>query len=300
MNSIARIFLLLLFLMLLLSGCKKTEVIEIRENLIVSGNTPPDYSGVTTLQVQSFVNRLYVDVKGEQPTFDELTQKVQFLKDNDLSMQAREALINELFDTDEYFINLYNYTSIQLLNGISKVDLEEQVMFYTFLVEQALISGETLLAQYFEYEALKMQNVVDASTALQNGEITINEFYKRFCFNLVYDEINMGSENLVISCFENLFNRYPTIEELASGVTMVDSGPAILLLQSGDSKEDFLNIVVNDPEFYVGRVIEQFQSLVLRNPTQIEQQSAAEIMINSNSLQALQLSILKTDEYAGF
>lgn len=300
MNFTARLFLIPLFLLLLFSSCKKTEIIEIRENLIVSGNTPPDYSGVTTLQVQSYVNRLYVDVKGEQPTFDELSEKVQYLKDNDLNMQAREILINQLFDSDEYYINLFNYTSIQLLNGISKVDLEEQVLLYYFLVEQALISGETLLAQYFEYEAIKMQNVVDASIALQDGGITINEFYMRFCFNLVYDEINMGSENLVISCFENLFNRYPTIEELANGALMVDSGPAIVLLQSGDSKEDFLNIVVNDPEFYVGRAIEQFQSLLLRNPTQVEQQTAAQLMIDSNSLQSLQLSILKTDEYAGF
>lgn len=300
MNSATKFVFLPLILLLVFAGCKKTEVIEIRENLVVSGNAPPDYNGVTTLQVQSYVNRLYVDVKGEQPTFDGLTEKVQYLKDNNLSMSSRETLINELFDTDEYYINLFNYTSIQLLNGISKVDLEEQVLFYTFLVDQALSSGDALLAQYFEYEAFKMQNVVDASTDLQDGSISINEFYKRFCFNLVYDEINMGSENLVISCFENLFNRYPTIEELSSGVTMVDSGPAILLLESGDSKEDFLNIVVSNPEFYVGRVFEQFQSLLLRAPTQIEQQTFAEIMIDANSLQALQLSILKTDEYAGF
>jgi hypothetical protein len=300
MNFTARFFLLPFLMLLLFTGCKKTEIIEVHENLVVPGNAPPDYSGITTLQVQGYVNRLYVDVKGEQPTFEELTEKVQYLKDNDLSLQARENLISELFDTDEYYSNLFNYTSIQLLNGISKVDLEEQILLYTFLVEQAITSGETLLAQYFEYEALKMQHVVDASTDLQDGNISINEFYKRFCFNLVYDEINMGSENLVISCFENLFNRYPTIEELDNGTTMVDSGPAIVLLESGDSKEDFLNIVVNDPEFYVGRVIEQFQSLLLRAPTQVEQQTSAEIMINSNSLQALQLSILKTDEYAGF
>jgi len=39
---------------------------------------------------------------------------------------------------------------------------------------------------------------------------------------------------------------------------------------------------------------------LLRNPTQIEEQQSGQLMINSGTLEALQLSITKTDEYAGF
>jgi hypothetical protein len=300
MKTSSILCLLPLLAVLLTAGCKKTEVIEIHENLVIPGNNPQPYSGVTTLQVQSYVNRLYVDLIGEQPSFEELTAKVTYLQENNLSIQSREVLINQLINSDEYYTNLFNYTSIQLINGVSQAELVEQITLYEFVIQQAIDAGETLVAQYLEYELSKLYNLVNASADLQAGTIDINQYYKRFCDNLIYDEINMGSENFVISCFENLFGRYPTIQELGQGVTKVDGSPAILLLQTGDNRNDFLEIVIHDSEFYVGRVMEQYQSLLLRNPTQIEEQQSGQLMINSGTLEALQLSITKTDEYAGF
>jgi hypothetical protein len=297
-NNLFRISAALL--VLLLSSCTKTEVVEVHENFVVTGNQPPDYSGVTTLQVQSYVNRLYVDLVGEQPSFEQLEEKVAFLQENDLSDDSRETLIDELMSTDEYYVNFFNYTSIQFLSGVSQAQIDEQIELYTFVIQQAYDVGDLLVAQYLEYELLKLQQLDNAALDLQSNAININDYYKRFCDNLIYDEINMGSENFVISCFENLFGRYPTLEELQGGVQMVDGAPSIFLLQSGDSKNDFLNIVVNDEEFYVGRVVEQFQSLLLRNPTQIEEQQYTEIMLEAETLKALQKSITKSDEYAGF
>lgn len=290
----------MLFSMLLVfSACKKTEIQEINESYLIEGNDPPDYSGVTSLQVQNYVGRVYVDLLGEQPAVEVLQEKVAALQAEDLSPEARTAFIAEVMLDEEYYVNVYNYTAGQFINGVARNEIEEQILLFEFIIEQYYDQGEVFLAQYVEYEMQKLQNLITADTDWAEGTITINEFYGRFCYNSIYDEINMGSENMVISCFENLFGRYPTLSELAAGVSIVDGISEILLQQSGTSKTDFVNIVTHTPEFYLGRVYEQYQRLLARTPNPVEEQSGS-TQISTEGLKAFQTTLLITDEYAGF
>lgn len=282
-----------------MGACKKTEIQEINEPYLVEGNDPPDYSGVTTLQIQNYVGRVYIDLLGEQPSVDVLQEKVEALQADDLSPETREAFVLQLMEDDEYYVNVYNYTAGQFINGVARSEIEEQVALYQYIIEQYYDQGEVQLAQYLEYELQKLVDLVSADTDWAAGVITSNEFYGRFCYNVIYDEINMGSENMVISCFENLFGRYPTNAELVNGVTMVDGISAVLLQQNGNSKTDFVQIVTHTPEFYLGRVYEQYQRLLTRQPTPIEEQNGSDLLAQEG-LQAFQVSVLITDEYAGF
>lgn len=284
---------------MILGACKKTEIQEINEPYLIEGNDPPDYSGVTTLQIQNYVGRVYIDLLGEQPSVDVLQEKVEALQADDLSPESREAFVLQLMEDDEYYVNVYNYTAGQFINGVARSEIEEQVALYEYIIEQYYDQGEVQLAQYLEYELQKLVDLVEADIDWAAGEITSNEFYGRFCYNLIYDEINMGSENMVISCFENLFGRYPTDVELVNGVTMVDGISAVLLQQNGNSKTDFVQIVTHTPEFYLGRVYEQYQRLLTRQPTPVEEQNGSDLLAQ-DGLQAFQVSVLITDEYAGF
>lgn len=295
-----RFFLLLLSLALCSQGCKKTEIHEINEVYLVEGNQPPDYSGVTSLQVQNYVGRLYIDIRGEQPSLEVIQQGVSTLQSGGLTIEAREEFILNLMDDEEYYQNLWNYTAVQLINGVPRSEILEQIAIYEIVIDQYYQNGETLLAQYLEFESAKMLNLVQADSMLAEGVISINEFYGRFCYNTIYDEINMGSENMVISCFENLFQRYPTLSELQSGVEMVDGLSTVLLQQSGSSKGDFVHIVTHTPEFYSGRVREQYQRLLQRSPNALEQQQGSALLAQTGDLKQLQTTVLKTDEYAGF
>lgn len=282
------------------AGCKKTEIREINEVYILEGNNPPDYSGVTSLQVQNYVGRLYVDLLGEQPSLEVIDEQADALQAAGLSAEARELLISSIMDDEEYYANLWNYTAVQMINGVPRTEIEEQIAVFEFVIEQYYQLGEIQLAQYLEGENQKLTDLLNAETALFEGSISINEFYRRFCFNAIYDEINMGSENMVIACFENLFSRYPTLSELELGVLMVDGLSSILFQQGGSSKGDFVEIVTQTDEFYGGRVLEQYQRLLQRQPTPFEQDEGAQMLSQSGNLKVLQISILSTDEYAGF
>jgi len=301
MNQLLHKFCLIVFCstLLVFSACKKTEIIEINEPYLIEGNDPPDYNGVTSLQVQNYVGRVYVDLLGEQPAVDVLQEKAAALQAANLSSEARTAFITDVMLDEEYYVNVYNYTAGQFINGVARSEIEEQILIFGIVIQQYYDQGEILLAQFLEYEVQKLQNLFTADTDWAEGTITFNEFYGRFCYNGIYDEINMGSENMVIACFENLFGRYPTLSELSAGVSIVDGISEILLQQSGNSKTDFVHIVTHTPEFYLGRVFEQYQRLLARTPTPVEEQNGS-AQLSAEGLKAFQTTLLITDEYAGF
>lgn len=287
------------FVVLLFSACSKTEIQVVNQPYLIDGNDPPDYSGVTSLQVQQYVSRLYIDLLGEQPLTEVMDEKVAYLQSNDLSTEARNTLVQELMDDEAYASNIFNYTASQFLNGVARSEIQDQIDLYAFLIVQYTDLGEVQVAQVLEYEQQKLLLLIDASGALQSGAIDISAFYQRFCFNEIYDEINMGSENMVISCFENLFGRLPTNSELTSGVQMVDGLSAVLLQENGNSKLDFVQIVTQTPEFYLGRVFEQYQRLLVRTPTPLEEYEGA-LQLKNEGFRAFQSTILISDEYAAF
>ena len=131
-------------------------------------------------------------------------------------------------------------------------------------------------------------------------DITFGSTSKIFSDNVFYDNINMGSLNFVLACFENYFLRPASTSETTNGEAMVDGESKIILLRNGNSKDDFIQIVTESDEFYEGLVIENYRSYLSRNPNTLESYQATLLFQNSGNLKEMQKIILKTDEYAGF
>ena len=130
--------------------------------------------------------------------------------------------------------------------------------------------------------------MLDAKTDYESGSITVNEFMQRVCYNYFYDQINMGSENFVLSCFENFLKRFPTDEELVSAITMVDGFSSQLLFRDGSTKKDFVEIITSDPGFYEGLTIDIYQQLLARNPDSEEMNDATLFLTENPDYQAIQ------------
>ena len=107
---------------------------------------------------------------------------------------------------------------------------------------------------------------------------------------------------LKIACFENLFHRNATANELTTSKSMVDglSGSSTLFLQTGNCKGDFAYIVTHCTEFYQGLIITAYQNYLLRKPTDIEINAQLSSISQKKDYLALIKTILKTKEYAGF
>ena len=290
----------LVTIMVAFSSCKKEETVVVHEDLVVTGNNPPPYDGITSVQVANYVNRLYIDLISEPPTEAQLNAHVAALQANDLDAASRTLIVDSLLNTTAYYERYFVQTSSNLLEGISKDLIDEEILTQQFIADFYYQNGDTAFGQIVDYQVALLINLRNADADYQTGAISINQFYSRFIFNGIYDEINMGSENFVVACFENLFKRNPSVNELASGVGMVDAQPSILFLQSGDSKLDFVNIVTTTDEFYLGLVLDTYFTLLLRSPNSEEMSQGSIDLTNTGDLTALQRELLISDEYAGF
>lgn len=280
-------------------SCSKDELL-IHENLTISGNKSKDYHGISTVLVENYVNKIYIDLIGLKPTYQELTEAVETLEASGLSFETRASMIRSLMLRTEYFDRFFQISSGLLLNGFSREEIEQFWLEYQAVRNLVYQTGDTLLGQFLDYEISKLEDLLNAPEAYRLSEINLSEYYYRMCYNAIYDEINMGSENFVKACFENFFKRYPTVEELQRGVTMVDGGATSLLLQDGSNKIDFVEIVTSDKEFFEGRILDVYESLLLREPTSTELAEATKSFVADSDFQNVQVEIMKTDEYAGF
>ena len=285
-----------------LSACTEKETITYTEhvNVIIDDNTPPPYNEVTTVQIQNYINKLYIDLIGREPLQQELEDDTNLLKNSNLSLESRVQLLNQLMSNPLYYNRFFDVYSAAYLNGTSLININTQQFVFMSQKEDAEQVGNYALAQYLQIEIDKLINLRMAKDFYESNQITINEFMERFSYNYFYDEINMGSENFVLACFENFLKRFPTDSELVSGIIMVDGFSSQLLFRDGSSKKDFIEIITTDPGFYEGLTIDIYQQLLARIPNSEEMNDATLLLSEDPDYQAIQQSVLVSSEYAGF
>ena len=291
-----------LAVVVLLAACTKQEITVQQTNTIetIDGNIAPPYAGVTTVQIQNYINKIFIDLIGREPNQEELEDLSAFLKNNNLDDASRDQVINDLMNTTAYHDRLWEVYSSSMLEGFTQEDVSEAIATYEYLIDLYTQQGETLIVQFLEKEIVRYEALQAAATQLADGAITMNDFLGAMLNNEVFEEINMGSENFVIASFEHLFKRSPTDNELANGTTMVDGIPAQLLLTDGLSKSDFIEIMTSVPEFYQGLTIDIYQILLARLPDSQEMTEATLELTENQDYKAIQRKVMKTAEYAGF
>lgn len=286
----ARALSLLFFFMLMLSSCKKDK------EIIVDGNTAPPDGTIPNVVKENYVNKSYISVLGRKPTSVELSDGIAILNQHNLSMADRSELLDEIFAKPGYNQRLYDMAIATLLNN------PDTAQITTFIaVFQLLLTDPQYQSQWpvIQAEKTKLENLKKSVADLNSGTIGIIGLHKRCVNNYMYDQVNMGTENFVISMFQNFMYRFPTQEELAQGKLMVDGFEGVLFLQTGTVKDDFINIFFGCNNYFEGQVRDLYLKYLFREPTSVEMSDKATIYKNSLDYKALQKAILSSDEYAG-
>ncbi len=289
MNSTYTFALGFILICLLSISCKK-------ETITIDDNDAPSVNYVPQIRIESYVNRVFIDLIGREPLDGELSQEVATLKAAQLSDEARQSLINRIQTSTDfiegdtsylraYHQHLYNQAKIRCLEGVSDQ-----------LVEEKLADNEDN-----EEEEMRLINVLNARADMQNGLIFFNDLFGRLVSNAIYDQINMNSFNFVNATFDNLFWRFPSNAEFDAGFDMVEyNSSANLFGQSGQTKEDYVNIIINSSEMYEGMIIWAYRQLLSREPSTEETAVLLDDFFTNKRIEAIQLQIMSTDEYANF
>lgn len=299
-GNILNYLLFILCAAFLFSSCEKDiHTTEYRDTTIVI-NSIPEGSGVFDQQVRSYINKCYLDVLGREASSRELELAGQNLKSGDFSQEARREFLELLLSNLKFYKNLWYNKSASYLNGIDSSDLNRQIFIFNSLKDQAEHEGDILIASFYEFEVQRLRDLQAAAENYYSNKISTEEFYSGFCLNFFYDEINMGTENFVLSCFENYLGRLPTQDEQFRATEMVDGFSSTLFLESGNNKLDFVSIVMNSEEFYEFQTRDIYLQLVGAEITESDLRQFKEQLIADKNLELLFIDIMISEAYAGF
>lgn len=281
-----------LFSVFLLSiiGCKKTEEVTIPGNI-----APPDPT-IETVVKENYVHKLYISLLGRKATDQEFEESYSVINNGNLSTESRIEVIADIQSKPGYFNNEYTLMRSNLLNAL---DTAEVTLFIAIIDNEIMNSNDE---EYTNALILERDRLIPLSTLLndlESGLIEFPEAHRRCVNNFFYDEINMGTENFVVSIYQNFFQRYPTTEELEGASVMVDGLSSIAFYEVGDSKDDFLNIFIASDDYYEGQVRNLYNRYLFRDASSEESAYLSGTYQVNNDYQSIQQYILSSDEYVG-
>ena len=266
------------------------------ELVLVPDNTAPPDLSVAEVIKENYVNKLYITLLGRKPSPSESLGGVAILSLDNSSMESRETLINSVLQNPEYAQRTFDIARSELLLNVDTSEISLRILIYTDLLTQPEYEPfyDLLVMEIGRLQALK-----DVPGGLLNGTISRIEMHRRMIDNNIYDEINMGSQNFVLSVFESFLGRYPTDDELARSIAMVDGLYTVLFGKEGESKDDFIGIFMDSDDYYEGEVINIFRDFLFRSPNSQEMAIHTIAYRQHQDFHQLLVSILSSDEYLG-
>ena len=285
-----RILFLFSLVLLIASGCKKDEI-------IIDDNTAPPDSTISTLVIENYVTKCYISLLGREPFAQEETNAISTLRAGNLNVASRKLMLDAVVQNPEYKNKVLEYNALKLINSpFDTSAIQEQLYVLNVLI---------LDPQYAPFVDI-IQEMIDEYNVLlttpsqfRNGTIDMQEMHRRLVTNDIYDQINMGSFNYVLSMFNNFLFRDPSADEHNAGITMVDGFVAVLFYETANSKEDFIDIFLHSDDYYEGQVRELYARYLFRDPSSEEQGYHSVRYKQSRNYERLQIDILSTDEFAG-
>ncbi len=281
-----RIILCFFGISMLLASCGRDTIVPV-------DNFPAD-STITQVELENYINRTHIALLNRKPTASEFSQSIQQLDINRYDRDIRDAYITSIQDMQRSRWAVWQFLSDRILDGTDTADVYWSAQRY----QQRVNNSSTQTEQDY------WQGLLDRTN---NNIVTLNGWYSNdSTFDAligwmvrmpVYDEINMGTENFVVSIYQHFYHRYPTDHELEQASDMVDRQWGLLYGTNGNSKADFIGIFTTQGEFKQGIIINVFESYLNRLPTTFETDRFLNHLSNGWDYQKLQRYLLTDSEF---
>lgn len=283
---LSRICTSLILLSLLLASCA-------RDNIVPVDNLPAD-STITQIELENYINKTHIALLNRKPTQAELTQSLQQLDVDRYNRSIRDTYVLGIQDLDRSKWAIWQFLSDRILDGIDTTQVRESADIFQYRVDN---SGTQNEKDYWQWLLDRTNNNLVVLEGWYNQDSTYNSLVGWMVRMPIYDEINMGTENFVVSIYQHFYHRYPTDHELTQASKMVDRQWGLLYGVNGNSKADFLNIFLNQGEFQQGLIINAFESYLNRIPTTIESDKHHHHLNNGWDYLKLQRYLLTSSEF---
>jgi hypothetical protein len=285
-----RNYTLALFIGLLILSCNKTE-----EKIIPDNNPPADNTIPASLRI-NFINKVYISLIGREPETAEFNAADLTLRNSNFSSASRKTIVQEILNQDAFLDREFEIYRNDLMSGVDTAEISELITTFEFL-----LTNSTYMQQWplIEIEKARLISLRNVGSELKNGTISLIEMQRRCVDNFYFDQLNMGSLNFVIACFQNLLLRNPTQFEQTEGVKMLDGFNGILFLQTGESKAQFQQIFFQSDDYFAGQIKLNYLRFMLRLPSSEEEVLYSSRLKSDGNIKTILIDLLSSDEYAG-
>lgn len=288
MKNLSYIFIVII---LVITSCKKEGQV-----VVIDGNQAPPDNTISSVVKENYINKVYISVLGKKPDAIELSAGLSIINQHNLSQDDRQSFLDDVFSKADYNQRLYEIESVKLLNSFDTSAITEQMTVYQFLLT------DSTYAPYYDLihtEINRLQQLKNIPSDLNSGTLNTIGLHKRLINNYFYDQINMGTQNFVVSTFQHFVDRYPTDTELDQGKRMVDGLSAIVFLTQGSTKDNYMDIILSTDNYFESQVRDLYLRYLFRQPTSAEMTKYAVSYKSDLNYKKLQKAILSLDEYVG-
>lgn len=279
---------------------------------VVPNNEKPYYDGVPTELIENYVSKLFIDLLGREPLDIELEQEVNALKNNDLSQESRQILVEKLQtgidqnpgDTTykhAYYHRLYDLLKLRFIEGASRSEINSEINTLKQAILRDSLNGDWADFQEGKLRLARLEELHTMGDKYREGQTDLVGVCNRLIYNGIYDIINMNTFNFINATFDDLYFRFPSQNEFDAAFQMIEYNQSqVIFTQSGQNKADYVSIVTSTREFYEGNIIWVYRTLLAREPSTSEKEAILEDFFQNKDLQKIQKNILIGDEYANF
>ncbi len=295
-----------LFIAFLFVSCTKEEMV-IRNN-----NKPPKYSEVSTIMVENYVNRLFIDVLGREATDTERNQFVLALRKGKLNFNTRDSIVKTLqFDTifrggdssyrKAYTTRIYNICKSRFLEGAADMDIAQRSGNLGFAILVSQLDGDSIAMFSAINQKKYYDRVLKSNYWFSRKSISYNQMCEYMLNNGIYDLINMGSFNFVNATFDDIFGRKPNSEEFNRSFQIIEkNNPQFIFNRVISNKNEFCEGITSASGFYEAEIRWWYFQLIRREINSTLLYPVLAQYLTDKSIENMQRKILISDEYAQF
>lgn len=291
---------------LLILGCSESQDVD------VVGNVIPSYKGVSTLRVENYIQRMFIDLLGREATDVERLAFTQQLKKAELHDSCRLRIINLLIWDTSYRVGdssyrhafsqrIYDITKARFLEGASDPSIAQFIGNLDFGITIARLNGDSIAVYRYIDAKKKYIDIIKSKSAFRNQSIDYRKMCTAMMNNSIYDGINMNSFNYVNAVFDNALLRMPSKDEFNRSYQIIEKNiPAQVFGRWAANKNEYCEAVVNSDAFHEAQIRWFYYVMLQREASTAEVGSIFFSFFNNHKIEHIILQLIKTDEYAQF
>ncbi|NBX65092.1 MAG: hypothetical protein EBT66_09145 [Bacteroidetes bacterium] len=301
-----RKFLYLGMSVLYLSSCTETENIEVKDN------QPPNYKGVSTLRIENYVQRMFIDLLGREATDAERISFTNQLKLAELHDSCRQRLASLLmFDTTyrsgdssyrhAFAQRIYDISKARFLEGASDPSIAQFIGNLDFAITIARLNGDSIGVYLYTDAKNKYFDVLNSRFVFRKRIKDYRNICAVMMNNSIYDGINMNSFNYINAVFDNCLLRKPTQDEFDRSYTIIEkNAPAAIFSRWASNKNEYCDAVVNSDAFHEAQIRWFYYVLLQREATTAEVSALFFSFYQTHQIEKVIQKVITGDEYAQF